>query len=84
MTSALVLLPASPGASFLLSPRWPCPPPVLACSREAAAVSQQAGKPAQDKVRGRFGGGGGRQERKGRRGKERKWPHCLRGSGYQG
>ena len=80
MTSALVLLPASPGASFLLSPRRPCPPPVPACSQEAAAVLLQAGKPAQDKVRGRFGGGG-RQERKGRRGKERKWPHCLCGPG---
>lgn len=45
MTSALVLLPASPGASFLLSPRWPCPPPVPACSRgggRCLAASRQA------------------------------------------
>lgn len=61
MTSSLVLLPASARASFLLSPHWPCPPPMPACNWEAAAVQASSGQ-----GQGRFGEGGGegRKERK--------------------
>lgn len=58
MTPFLLLLPASLGASFLLSLSWPCPLPVPACNWEAATVLLQAGKPARDKVRGRCREGG--------------------------
>lgn len=55
MTSSLMLPPAFPRGVFPpvpLSPCWPC----LLLAMERQPVSQpQAGKPAWDKVRGRFG-----------------------------
>lgn len=68
MTSSLVPLPASLGASFLPPLSWPCPLPVSACTWEAATVLLQAGKPARDKVRGRCGEGG-----EGGMGRRRRW-----------
>lgn len=70
MTSSLVLLPASLGASFLLSLSWPCPLSVPACNWEAATVLLQAGKPARDKVRDRCGEGRRRKVAGGRGNRE--------------
>lgn len=84
MTLSLVLLPASLGASFLLSLPWPCPPPVPACNWEAATVSLHAGKPARDKVRGRCGEGGEGRTRRGGRWKEETVQGGVRRGGRKG
>lgn len=55
MTSSLVLPPASPRGVFPpvpLSPCWPC---LLPATERQLAARLHAGKPARDKVRGRFG-----------------------------
>lgn len=55
MTSSLVLPPASPRGVFPpvpLSPCWPC---LLPATERQPVPQLHAGKPARDKVRGRFG-----------------------------
>lgn len=82
MTSALVLLlPASPGASFLLSPAGlssaraclqPGRRPLSRC-KPASQLRTRSGAGFEEEEGGRRGKGGG-----GRRGK---WPHCVCGPG---